>query len=88
MGDAKIREASRILSLAQQELGKMGIVDIVNNNKKSVTYWNGVVDSMYEHAKHNNQKLPGGKVVKIVTTAGEYILVILREKVLENLLRV
>ena len=73
MRETVISEASRILSLAQQELGKIGISDIVNNNKKPVTYWNGVVDSMYEHAKHNHQKLPGGKVVKIVTTAGEYI---------------
>ena len=73
MSEAKIAEASKVLSAVEQAVGNLGIIDMVNENKKPVTYFSGVVDAMYLDAKNKKTPLPGGKIVKLVTTAGEYV---------------
>ena len=73
MSEAKIAEASKVLSAVEQAVGNLGIIDMVNENKKPVTYFSGVVDAMYLDAKNKKTPLPGGKIVKFVTTAGEYV---------------
>lgn len=61
------------MSAVEQAVRNLGIIDMVNENKKPVTYFNGIVDAMYLDAKKKNIPLPGGKIIKIVTTAGEYV---------------
>ena len=61
------------MSAVEQAVRNLGIIDMVNENKKPVTYFSGIVDAMYLDAKKKNIPLPGGKIIKIVTTAGEYV---------------
>ena len=73
MSEAKINNTLAKLSQVEQALRESNIIDIANKNKNQVTYFNGIVEAMYEEANNKGQKLPGGKIVKIVTTTGEYM---------------
>ncbi|QCD52130.1 hypothetical protein [Campylobacter sp. RM16192] len=52
MSEVRIVEASRVLSAVEQAVRNLGIIDKVNDNKKPLTYFSGVIDSMYLDAKN------------------------------------